>query len=311
MNQFWKAGMPRQDIRTGGFPRRQHPDTFGLSSAAHGNAKHYAAQASIPNDIDFSIAGGDMQYVEIELDPGEAIVAGNGAMIRKDTVVEFSAILGDGSEQAGLWTKVASAGMNLLAGEDLFLSQFRHAGQDGKARVALGGHVPGHIIPVRLDSMGGTLICQRNAFLAAARGVSISIAFQRKIMTGLFGGEGFIMQQLTGQGWAFLHVGGTLIERQLAPGETIEIDTGCVAAYEPSVEFDIARAGSLGTSLMGGEGFFLATVCGPGKVWIQTLPFSRLAAETVAAAPHASAPSRDQSASVDVIGGIQALGKMF
>jgi uncharacterized protein (TIGR00266 family) len=324
MSEIWKVGMPQRNAppvssapRAGRFGRRlsplnsETPGAFTLSNAAQPEPERHIAHPAIPNDIDFAIAGSDMQYVEIELDPGEAIVADNGSMIWKDTAIEFAALLGDGSEQGGLWSKVASAGKNLLAGENMFISEFRHAGSSGKARVAVGGAVPGHIIPIRLEAMGGTLICQRDAFLAAAKGVSISIAFQRKIMTGLFGGEGFIMQRLTGQGWAFLHVGGTLIERQLAAGEEIQVDTGCVAAYEPSIDFDIAAAGSFGTGLVGGEGFFLATMRGPGKVWIQTLPFSRLAAETVAAAPSAAASSRRHSNEVDVIGGIQSLTKMF
>jgi len=320
MSNVWNATTPMPAAQPssarpgspGGFGRRATPlngaasKTFSLSNAAQANVEHYTAQATLANDIDFAIIGGDMQYVEIELDPGEAVIAENGSMIWKDNTVEFKAILGDGSEKGGLMSKVASAGMNALAGEAMFLSQFLHAGRSGKARVALGGHVPGHVIPVRLETMGGTLICQRDSFLAAAKGISVSIAFQKKIMTGIFGGEGFIMQRLTGEGWAFLHVGGTMIERQLRAGETIHVDTGCIAAHEPSVDFDIARAGSIGTSLLGGEGLFLATLTGPGKVWIQTLPFSRLAAETVAAAP-ASASSGHKSPDSSLIGGLTSI----
>ena len=217
-----------------------------------------------------------MQYAEIALDPGESVVAEPGALIWKDSAIVFDMILGDGSRpDAGLGAKLASAAKNAMAGENMFLAEFKHAGSQGKARLAVGGRTPGQIIPVKLEAMGGSLICQRHAFLAAARGVGISIA----------------MQQLTGTGWAFLHVGGSIIERELKAGEVIHVDGGCVAAHEPQVEMDIMQDSmwrSIKTGLLGDEGGFLTALRGPGRVWIQTLPFSRVAAETASAVGGAS-----------------------
>jgi uncharacterized protein (TIGR00266 family) len=303
----------------GGFGRKRMPlnsapDGFTLSQASQASQpyqeKHFA-QPEVPNDIEFAISDGDMQYIEIEFDPGEAIVADNGAMIWKDDVIAHDLLLGDGSKRnEGFGSRLLNAGMNILSGEDLFVAEYHHAGTHGKARMALGGAIPGHIIPVRLDAMGGTLICQRSAFLAAAKGVQISIAFQKRIMTGIFGGEGFIMQRLTGNGWVFLHVGGTMIERDLAPGEVIQVDTGCVAAYEPQVDMDVVYVGGIKKAVFGDEGLFYAVLRGPGKVWLQTLPFSRLAAETVAEAPGSGRGSA-RGGEVDVFDGIDALRKLF
>ena len=289
----------------------QRSDSYTLSQAAEPISEAHLASGEIPNDIDFSIGGGDMQYVEIELDPGEAVVAEPGAMIWKDSAIGFDSTLGDGSDP-GLGSKLLSAGANLLSGESLFVAEFRHEGRHGKARMALGGRVPGQIIPVRLDAMGGTLICHRSSFLAAAKGVSISIAFQRKIASAIFGSEGFIMQRLQGEGWVFLHVGGSIIERELAAGEMIHVDGGCVAAHEPQVEMDFdARFGftRFKTGLFGGEGFFLTTLRGPGKVWLQALPFSRIAAATAAEAP-AIQPASVVSGR-DVIEGLDVIRKFF
>ncbi len=308
------AGMPPRKA----FGRRAVPlnsqtsANFTLGQAAEPAREAHLASEAIPNDVDFSIGGGDMQFVEIELDPGEIVVAEPGAMIWKDSAVGFQTTLGDGSEDR-LGRKLLSAGSNLLSGESLFIAEFRHEGLAGKARLALGGRVPGQIIPVRLDAMGGTLICQRSSFLAAAKGVSISIAFQRRLASAVFGQEGFIMQRLKGEGWVFLHVGGTLIERDLAAGEVIQVDGGCVAAFEPQVEMDIdGRFGlsAIKTGLLGGEGLFLTTLRGPGKVWLQTLPFSRVAAEAAAAEPVGQAAGV-VGASVGVIEGIDVLRKMF
>jgi uncharacterized protein (TIGR00266 family) len=290
----------------------QRSDSYTLSQASAPPPEAHLASGAIPNDIDFSIGGGDMQFVEIELDPGEVVVAEPGAMIWKDSAIGFDTTLGDGSDQ-GLGSKLLSAGSNLLSGESLYVAEFRHEGTHGKARLALGGRVPGQIIPVRLDAMGGTLICQRSAFLAAAKGVAISVAFQRKLASAVFGQEGFIMQRLRGEGWAFLHVGGTIIERELGPGELIYVDGGCVAAHEPQVQMDIdERFGlrAIKSAALGGEGLFLTTLRGPGKVWLQTLPFSRVAAEAAAAAPARETASK-VGATVGVIEGIDALRKMF
>ncbi len=234
------------------------------------------------DDIDFRITGQEMQFVEIELDPGESAVAEAGSMMFKDPQVHMDSVLGDGSAApGGFFGRLATAGKRLLTGESLFMTVFTHQGQ-GKARVAFAAPYPGTIIPFKLSDYGGQLVAQRDAFLCAAKGVTIGIHFQRKIMTGLFGGEGFIMQRMEGDGYCFVHVGGCVIERDLAPGEELHVDTGCVAAMTPSVEFDIVRAGSIKSMVFGGEGVFFAQLKGPGKVWIQSLPFSRLAGRVLA-----------------------------
>ncbi|MEL6372525.1 MAG: TIGR00266 family protein [Pseudomonadota bacterium] len=238
---------------------------------------------SIADDIDYEIRGQEIQFVEIELDPGESAIAEAGAMMFKGPAIQMDSVFGDGSQQqtGGFFGKLASAGKRLLTGESLFMTVFHHEGQ-GKQRVAFAAPYPGTIMPFKLDDMGGTIVCQKDAFLCAARGVSIGIHFQKKIMTGLFGGEGFIMQRLEGDGWVFVHVGGCVIEKELAPGEEIHVDTGCVAAMTPSVDFDIVRAGSVKSMIFGGEGVFFAQLKGPGKIWLQSLPFSRLSGRILA-----------------------------
>lgn len=234
------------------------------------------------DEIDFMVHGQEMQFVEIELDPGESAIAEAGAMMFKDTAVHMDTIFGDGSQpQQGFFGKLASAGKRILTGESLFMTVFTHQGQ-GKARVAFASPYPGTIIPFHLSKMGGTLIAQKDAFLCAAKGVSVGIHFQKRIMTGLFGGEGFIMQRLDGDGYAFVHVGGCVVERELHPGEELHVDTGCVAAMTADVDFDVVRAGSVKSMIFGGEGVFFAKLRGPGKVWIQSLPFSRLAGRILA-----------------------------
>lgn len=234
------------------------------------------------DEIDYEIVGKEMQYVEVELDPGESAIAEAGAMMYKAPTIEMDTIFGDGSKAAGgFFGKLASAGKRLLTGESLFMTVFTHNGQ-GKARVAFAAPYPGSILAFHLAEIGGALIAQKDAFLCAAKGVSIGIHFQRRIMTGLFGGEGFIMQRLEGDGYAFVHVGGTVVERELAAGEVLHVDTGCVAAMAPSVDFDIVRAGSVKSMIFGGEGVFFAELRGPGKVWLQSLPFSRLAGRILA-----------------------------
>jgi len=239
------------------------------------------------DEIEFKVVGKEMQFVEVELDPGESAVAEGGAMMYKDASVKMETIFGDasaGSAGGGFMDKVLGAGKRLLTGESLFMTVFTHTGQ-GKAHVAFGAPYPGNIIPVSLPSVGGTLICQKDSFLCAAKGVSIGIYLQRKILTGLFGGEGFIMEKLEGDGLVFIHAGGTVVDRQLGPGEVLQVDTGCVVAFEPTVEFDIQQAGGIKTALFGGEGLFFATMRGPGRIWLQSLPFSRLAGRMLAAAP--------------------------
>ena len=198
--------------------------------------------------------------------------------------------------------KLMGAGKRLLTGESLFMTVFTHTGQ-GKAHVAFGAPYPGNIIPVTLTNVGGCLICQKDCFLCAARGVSIGIAFQRKILTGLFGGEGFIMQKLEGDGLVFMHAGGTVVERQLTAGEVIHIDTGCVVAYESTVDFDIRQAGNIKTALFGGEGLFFAVLQGPGRVWMQSLPFSRLAGRMLQAAPQRGG-SKGEGSVLGAFGGL-------
>ena len=263
------------------------------------------ASARGADEIDFRIIGAEMQFVEVELDPGESAVAEAGAMMYKDPSIRMEAVFGDGSHrsnQGGFMGKLMGAGKRLLTGESLFMTLFTHTGQ-GKAHVAFGAPYPGNIIPVKLTAVNGILICQKDCFLCAARGVSIGIAFQRKIMTGLFGGEGFIMQKLEGDGQVFLHAGGTIVEKQLGPGEVIHIDTGCVVAYEASVDFNIEQAGNIKTALFGGEGLFFAVLRGPGRVWLQSLPFSRLAGRMLQAAPQRGG-SKGEGSILGSLGGL-------
>jgi uncharacterized protein (TIGR00266 family) len=245
---------------------------------------HHSRNANVADDIDFEIKGQELQFLEIELDPGESAVAEAGAMVWKDASVGMTTVFGDGAgNEGGFMGKLLSAGKRLVTGESLFTTVFTHNGQ-GKARVAFSAPVPGAILPIRLGDHGGTLICQKDSFLAAAKGVSIGVQFQRRIMTGLFGGEGFIMQKLEGDGWVFVQMGGTIVERMLAPGEELHVDTGCLAAYTPGVDFDVMPAGNVKSMFFGGEGVFFARLRGPGKVWIQSLPFARLAGRMLAAA---------------------------
>lgn len=240
--------------------------------------------AGSDDDVDYEIRGQELQFVEVELDPGESAIAEAGAMVWKDAAIGMTTVFGNGSGQdSGFMGKLLGAGQRLLTGESLFATVFTHNG-GGKARVAFGAPVPGSIVPLRLSDIGGTVICQKDSFLAAARGVSISVHFQRKVMVGLFGGEGFIMQKLSGDGWVFMQMGGTVIERKLAAGEQLHVDTGCLAAYTPSVGFDLIGVGGVKSALFGGEGLFYAQLTGPGTVWVQSLPFSRLAGRMLAAA---------------------------
>jgi uncharacterized protein (TIGR00266 family) len=252
---------------------------------SEGPWSHHARSGSVADDIDFEIKGQELQFVEIELDPGESAVAEAGSFVWKDASIEMTTVFGDGSAQqgGGFMGALLGAGKRLVTGESLFTTVFTHQGR-GKARVAFASPTPGSILPIKLDSVGGTLICQKDSFLAAARGVSIGIAFQRRMMTGLFGGEGFIMQRLEGDGWVFVQMGGTLVERELARGEVLHVDTGCLAAYTLGVDFDLEMVRGVKSMIFGGEGVFFARLTGPGKVWIQSLPFSRLAGRMLAAA---------------------------
>jgi len=244
--------------------------------------------------VDYEIFGSEMQYIEVELDPGEAAVGEAGAMMYMQDGIQMDTVFGDGSQQnSGFMGKLLGAGKRLLTGESLFTTVFHNEGS-GKRRVAFAAPYPGKMIPVHLAEIGGTLICQKDAFLCAAKGVSLGIAFQKKIGVGLFGGEGFIMQRLEGDGWAFVHAGGTLLERTLQAGETLRVDTGCVVAFQPTVDFDIQFVGKIKSAIFGGEGLFFATLSGPGKVWLQSLPLSRLANRIILSAPVAGGKSRGE-----------------
>lgn len=270
-------------------------------------SSHHASRG-VADDIDYEIKGQELQFVEIELDPGESAVAEAGSLVWKDAAVGMTTVFGDGSggQGDGFMGKLLGAGKRLVTGESLFTTVFTHNGS-GKARVAFASPTPGAIVPMKLSDVGGTLICQKDSFLAAAKGVSIGIHFQQKVMTGLFGGEGFIMQRLDGDGWVFVQFGGAIIERTLLPGEELHVDTGCLAAYTPSVDFDLVRAGGVKSMIFGGEGAFFARLTGPGKVWVQSLPFSRLAGRMLAAAGSRGGQNRGQDSLLggigDIIGG--------
>ena len=264
--------------------------------------QHHRRRSDLADDIDFEIKGQELQFLEIELDPGESAVAEAGALVWKEASIGMTTVFGDGSgaSTGGFMGKLLGAGKRLITGESLFTTVFTHNGQ-GKARVAFASPTPGAIVPLRLGDLGGQLICQKDSFLAAAKGVSIGIHFQRKVMTGLFGGEGFIMQKLEGDGWVFVQMGGTVVERELGPGEELHVDTGCLAAYTAGVEFDLVTAGGVRSVLFGGEGLFFARLTGPGKVWIQSLPFSRLAGRMLAAAGSRGGQNRGEGS---VLGGL-------
>ncbi|MFN8294288.1 MAG: TIGR00266 family protein [Chitinophagales bacterium] len=247
------------------------------------------------HDIDYKIFGEEMQCVEIELDSQETVIAEPGSFMYSDYTVQMQTIFGDGSnEQGGIFGKLLGAGKRLITGESLFMTAFTHQG-GGKAKVAFASPYPGKIIPIDLLQLGGKFVCQKDAFLCAAKGVSVGIEFQKRLGTGLFGGEGFIMQKLEGDGLAFVHAGGHIIERELLPGETLKIDTGCVVAYTKDVDFDVQFIGGIKNTIFGGEGVFYAVLRGPGKVWLQTLPISRLASRIIQYAPQTGSRKEEGS----------------
>ncbi|MDD2533466.1 MAG: TIGR00266 family protein [Eubacteriales bacterium] len=237
------------------------------------------------HEVDFKVIGEDLQFVEIMLDPGETMIAEAGAMMYMDSAIVMDTIFGDGSQKSAgndVMGKLFSAGKRLLTGESLFMTTFTNQGSEKKS-VAFAAPYPGKVIPFDLMDYGGMLICQKDSFLCAAMGISVDIAFQKKIGVGLFGGEGFIMQRLEGDGLAFMHAGGTIIRKELQPGERIMLDTGCLVALTPSVHYDVQFAGNIKSALFGGEGLMLASLTGPGTIWLQSLPFSRLADRIVQA----------------------------
>ncbi|HEY0549965.1 MAG TPA: TIGR00266 family protein [Verrucomicrobiae bacterium] len=257
------------------------------------------------HEIDYKIYGDDMQFVEVELDPMEAVVAEAGGMMFMEDGIQMETIFGDGGQQnTGFLGSLLGAGKRLLTGESLFMTVFQNRGA-GKKKVAFGAPYPGKIIAVHLAQLGGELLAQKDSFLCAAKGVSLGIAFTKRFGAGLFGGEGFILQRLQGDGLAFVHAGGTLYERQLAPGEMLRVDTGCIVAFQPTVDYDIQMVGGIKSALFGGEGLFFATLRGPGRVWLQSLPLSRLAGRIVAAAPQTGRGGREEGS---LLGG---LGRML
>src|SRR5436189_624832 len=254
------------------------------------------------HEVDYKIFGDDMQFVEVELDPGEATVAEAGAMMYMEDGVEMETIFGDGSQQRQDFIgALMGAGKRLLTGESLFMTVFLNKSAQ-KKHVAFGAPYPGKIVPIQLSQLGGELIAQKDSFLAAAKGVSIGIAFQRRLGVGLFGGEGFIMERLQGDGWVFVHAGGMLTEKNLAPGELLRVDTGCIVAFQPTVNYDIQFVGKIKSALFGGEGLFFATLRGPGRIWLQSLPFSRLAGRIVAAAPGLGRGGREEGSFLGGLG---------
>ncbi|MEY4907042.1 MAG: hypothetical protein RL260_760 [Pseudomonadota bacterium] len=275
----------------------------GAGSGFNANAGTPSVQTGAPtamDAIDYEIKGAEMQFVEIELDPGEAAIGEAGSMMFMESGIGMDTVFGDGGKQAsgGFMGKLLGAGKRLITGESLFTTVYtNHAG--AKQRVAFAAPYPGKILPMDLRQLGGTLICQKDAFLCAARGVSLGIHFQQKLSVGFFGGEGFIMQKLEGDGLAFVHAGGSILRRELRAGETLLIDTGCIVALTPNVNFEIQYVGKIKTALFGGEGLFFAKVTGPGTVWMQSLPFSRLASRIFAAAPQ-NGGSREEGS---VLGG--------
>lgn len=254
--------------------------------------------------VDYEIKGSEMQFVEVELDPGEAAVGEAGSLMFMDAGIGMDTVFGDGAKSTGgLFGKLLGAGKRLITGESIFTTVYTNQAS-GKQRVAFAAPYPGKILPMDLQKLGGMLICQKDAFLCAARGVSLGVYFQQKLSVGFFGGEGFIMQKLEGDGLAFVHAGGTVVRRELQPGQTLLVDTGCVVAFTPDVNFEIQYVGKVKTALFGGEGLFFAKLTGPGTVWLQSLPFSRLASRIFAAAPQMGG-SREEGS---VLGGFGAGG---
>jgi uncharacterized protein (TIGR00266 family) len=253
-------------------------------------------------EVDYEIVGDDLQFVKIELDPQEAVVAEAGAMMYIEDGIQMDTIFGDGSQQqkGGFMESLLGAGKRLLVGESLFMTVFHNQSQS-KRKVAFAAPYPGKIQPLNLSQLGGDLLCQKDSFLCAAKGVSIGIAFTKRFGAGLFGGEGFILERLQGDGWTFVHAGGTLEEKTLAAGETLRVDTGCIVAFQPSVTYDIQMVGGIKSALFGGEGLFFATLQGPGRVWLQSLPFSRLASRIYAAAPQTGGRRREEGS---ILGGL-------
>lgn len=247
--------------------------------------------------VDYQVYGDDLQFVEVELDPQETVIAEAGGMMYMEDGIVFETKMGDGSKpEQGLWGKLGSVAKRAITGESLFMTHFTNNGQ-GKKHVAFAAAYPGKIIAIDLDEAKGELLCQKDAFLCAAKGTEVSVAFNKRLGAGLFGGEGFILQRLRGDGMVFIHAGGTIVEKRLN-GEKMMVDTGCIVAFESSINYDIQRAGNMKSMLFGGEGLFLATLQGTGRIWLQSLPFSRLADRILQNAPAAGGRSSDEGSVV-------------
>lgn len=257
------------------------------------------------HEIDYTLYGDDMQFVEIELDPGETVIAEAGAMMYMDYPIEMTSIFGDGSSSSGggFMNKLMGAGKRIITGESLFMTAFTNEGA-GKQHVSFAAPYAGKIVPLDLSEHGEKIICQKDAFLCCAKGISIGVEFQKKIGVGFFGGEGFIMQKLEGDGKAFVHASGTIIERELEPGEKIKVDTGCLVALEKTVDYNIEMVKGIKSAFFGGEGLFFAVLSGPGKVWLQSLPFSRLADRIYRNAPAAGGKSTGEGSILSALGNL-------
>lgn len=258
------------------------------------------------HEIEYKLFGDDMQFVEIELDPKESVVAEAGSMIYMNRDIEMDTIFGDGSAQSnnsGMMGKLMGAGKRMLTGESLFMTQFTNNGA-GISHVAFGSPYPGKIIPIDLQAYNGKIVCQKDAFLCAAKGTAVGIEFQKKIGTGFFGGEGFIMQKLEGDGLAFVHAGGTIIKKELSHGDMLKVDTGCLVALTQTVTYDVQFVGNVKSALFGGEGLFFATLEGPGTVWIQSLPFSKLADRIIANAPRVGGSQKGEGSVLGTLGNL-------
>ncbi len=261
---------------------------------------------SVAHEIDYKIYGHDMKFIEIELDPGETVIAEAGAMMYMDEKIQMETIFGDGSgrdEGQGFMGKLLGAGKRALAGEGLFMTAYTNV-RDGKAKAAFAAPYPGGIVPMDLTEYQGEIICQKDAFLCAAKGVSVSICFQKKLGAGFFGGEGFIMEKLEGDGLAFLHAGGTIVKKKIVPGQMVKIDTGCLVAMTKDIDFDVQMQSGIKNAFFGGEGMFLGTLSGSGYVWLQSLPFSRMANKIYSAVGSSKGETSGMTAGFSDLGGL-------
>lgn len=309
----------RQRIRSGAVPATAYVFRQGMAEWAPARSQaefsgDFGSAAAPPpppprppggaDEIDYEVFGEEMQFVEITLDPNEACIAEAGAFMFMDPGIQMETIFGDGSaqdQQGGVMGKLLGAGKRILTGESLFMTVFANTG-GGRQKVAFASPYPGKIIPIDLRQHGGTILCQKDAFLAAAKGISVGIAFQRKIGVGLFGGEGFILQKLQGDGFAFVHAGGTIVARELQAGESLRVDTGCLVAMEQRVDYDIQTVSGIKTAIFGGEGLFYARLTGPGRVWLQSLPFSRLAGRVLSAVPRGGKNRKGEGSALGDLG---------